>query len=686
MIRISAVALYLIVATLFPLRAQTDQGGPDGFGYYYESSQDPGDTIRFSWLDPARHTPITCWTPDPDDGWAIIHLPGRFPFYGDTLDSIIVCTNGFLQYPTTSTSHLNMPLPVSSIPFLVAAFWDDLSPAAAGQVLHYDDPAGTFTAITWQDVVRFGTSETVTCQVLMFADGRLRLNYLKVPPNSRFSTIGIQGNSGAGGHYLEYVCDGWPSAHVPQESSSVVFFVRRLENDVGIQRLSSPVGWVPPGQQVPVATTVRNYGLSSAAFSVRALILRGRFPHDTLFERGLTVTGLAPGDTAPCYFGDFLTSPNPDSWRVITFTLLPGDQYPRNDTACGVAFSVPPAFGSVLESWDFPTLGSGFNLAGISFRADSGRFYVAVNDPGRIYSFPSAEPTALRQEPFELQSFFGDDIIWGVAWDDLQPGFWLAHVSNHDSGCILARYSPDGTFTGDTWEFAEVTPDAWLAGIDCGPDNTLYATSVGAGNHIYHLDPTNRTVLGRLTGPSVSWRACSYVGDHEFHLLTGGWNDHQVVQLNRAGSVIRYASTPDLADLDVYQPSSPPVDSFIWAYSTRNNELNTIAKVSLGLLWSGIGISEPEEVPAPTPALFVTPNPVTGSRATVRHSLADLPGRFELRDVTGSLVAAGPLVSREVVLPLTQTNGTRLASGIYLLRLSTRKATVTHKLVVAIGD
>ncbi|MEO0077659.1 MAG: hypothetical protein ABIK86_01480, partial [candidate division WOR-3 bacterium] len=316
-----------------PVQAQPDCGGPDGFGYYYESSQDPNDTVQFSWLDPAGHTLIADWTPDPDDGWARIPLPGGLPFYGDTLDSMVVCTNGFIEHPTTSTNYLNLPLPMHSIPSLIAVFWDDLCPAASGAVLRYDDPAGAFTAVTWRDVVRYGTTETLTCQVILFANGHIRMNYLRVPADSRSCTIGIQGNSGVGNCFLEYVFSGQPVVHVPHDSTSIVFFVRRLENDVGIHQVTSPSGWIPSGRQVPVSATVRNYGMNPATFPVRALVLRKRFPHDTLFDRSLTVTGLTPGDTFHCYFGDFLTSPNLDSWRVVIKTGLPGDQYSPNDTA-----------------------------------------------------------------------------------------------------------------------------------------------------------------------------------------------------------------------------------------------------------------------------------------------------------------------------------------------------------------
>jgi len=683
-----AVLLSVLTAvTLGP--GQQDQGGPDGFGYYFESTQDPTDTIHFFWLDPTGHEPITNWTPNPDDGWARIPLPYRFPFYGDTLDSVIVCTNGFLEFPVTFSSYLNQPLPAQSFPSLIALFWDDLCPNRSGSVRVHNNGTERFTSITWHNVIRFNTSETLSCQLLLYADGQIRMNYFRIPATANSNTIGIQGHSGQSGHYLQYVCDGEPEHHLPEDSTAIRFFVRRLTHDVGTYRVVTPQGWIPANSQCPVSAIFKNYGLTTENFPVHSWIVRTRLPYDTLFYSTTTVPDLEPGDTIVCYFGDFLTGPSPDSWFVQFRSDLANDMYRRNDTCRVSASSFPPRFGTPLASWNFPELGDGMNLSGITYRSDSNRFYVAVNESSHIISFPARGPdSGLRTEPFQLQNFFGDDWVWGIAWDDAEPGFWLTHISAHGSGCILARYHPDGTFTGDTWGLAEIEPGVWFAGIDQGPDNQLFATAVGGHNRIYCLDPRTKSVAWFLNGPTASYRACCYLGDHNAYLLSGGWNDNNLVKLDITGNIVQSAYLPDLADLDVYHPARPFPDSIVWAYLTKNNYENTIQQVSIGTVWANIGLADHLPDDRPLPSFVTLPNPTRGNSVPVRLGPIPANAHLSLWDATGRLLNSVTLsqpirANTTITLPLTDTKGRYLPAGIYLLRLATGKRTYTTKLVLA---
>ena len=55
------------------------QGGPDGYGYRWIDSDEPGGPT-FNWFDISTiGTPITTWTGSDDDGHAIIPLPFSFP-------------------------------------------------------------------------------------------------------------------------------------------------------------------------------------------------------------------------------------------------------------------------------------------------------------------------------------------------------------------------------------------------------------------------------------------------------------------------------------------------------------------------------------------------------------------------------------------------------------------------------
>ena len=677
--RLIALALFAGSATVSAF-----QGGPDDYGYYWESTQDPGDTITFHWIDPSGHAPLTGWYPNDDDGWVKIALPGRFPFYGDTLDTLIVCSNGFFQSPFTFTSYLNQALPVSRFPNLIAAFWDDLSPVASGSVRRFDDPGGAFTVLTWLDVVRFDTHDTLSFQVLLNADGTIRINVLRAPATANSSTIGIQGHSGLHGHYLEYLFDGTPAGHLPEDSLSLRFYLRRLSHDVGALRALTPTGWVPANSQVPVTGRFKNYGHSVETFTVTAMLVRAHLPHDTAYSGSRTVTDLAPGDSASCYFGDWLTPPSPDSWHYVLRTHLGGDMLPGNDTLRVLTSTAPLPFGTAIGSWGFPALGDGMNLTGICYQPDTNRFYFAAISPNRVFSFdggsPDPDPVL---EAFDLQDFFGDDLIWGIMWDPATADFWVGHVSNGSSGCMAARYHADGTFAGDTWNLGAIEPGVWFAALARGPLGTGFAVAVGGDNHIYQLDLQARSVIRTFGSPAASYRACSYLGDHGCYVVAGGWNQEALVKLGPYGAELGSAACPDLADLAVYYPEEPCRDSLVWAYATISNLDNTIRRISLGSVWANVGIAAG---PLPRRRRFrVGPNPV---RSGALLSLPGLPttGTLRLWDAAGRLVRSERLSPHaRPAWSATDACGRDLASGIYLLTLSNASANLTCKLVVLAG-
>jgi hypothetical protein len=657
----------------------SDAGGPDGFGYCFETTQDLGDTIQFSWIDPSTHPVLTDWHPNPDDGWTRIALPFGLPFYGDTLDSIVVCTNGFIEFPTTFTSYANSSLPVSSIPGLIAAFWDDLSPAQSGCVRRWDDMANHATVITWDNVVRFNTCDTLSFQVVLAADGRIQINVLQAPGVPNSATVGIQGNSGADGWYLEYVCDSLPGQHVLADRTSIRFSVRRFAHDVGVLEAGTPQGWVPVNSQMPVTATFRNFGTNTETFTVSASVVHVHFPFDTGYTCTRQVAGLAPFETAGVYFGDWLVPPSPDSWKVVFRTNLPGDEFPYNDSSRCLTTSVPPALGSVLGSWDLSDLGDGMNLAGITHRADSNRFYFTCLDPNRVYSFtPDGPGVDLRQEPFQLQNFFGDDAAWGIGWDERDSCFWISHSSTYGPGCIAARYKPDGSFTGDTWNLGNLEPGVWFAGLDITREGLCHAVEVGGGNRVYKLDFGVKGVLGYLPGPVASWRACAYVGDRECYLLAGGWNQNALCRLSSSGEVIETASLPGLADLDVYRPESLSRDSLVWAYVTVSNNENTIRRISAGRTWATVALGDGPAVAGPQFALAVSPNPCRGSTVLrLMTGTRDIATALRVFDASGRLVRSVPVRTSSFALRTSD-----LAAGIYLLTATTPRGNLSQKLAV----
>jgi hypothetical protein len=202
-------------------RSRTTTGSdPDGFGYVYESSQEP-DTLAFAWFEPAGGAVIDNWDPNPDEGTSRRRLPFKFNFYGDSTDRIYVCTNGYLQ-TSNSIAGLNFPLPYDGITDLIAPFWDDLSLRDAGMV--YENFTSEQAIYTWVDAARAQPDTgRLTFQVVIEHGGNVRFNYLKVAADATSSTVGIQGNDGSWNWDQEYVYNADPLKHVPTDSTSILF-------------------------------------------------------------------------------------------------------------------------------------------------------------------------------------------------------------------------------------------------------------------------------------------------------------------------------------------------------------------------------------------------------------------------------------------------------------------------------
>jgi len=208
---------------------------PDSFGYFYESTQEPGDTVTFSWIDPAGGTQLTGWAPSADDGIVSRTLPFAFKFYttgAPNITQINVCTNGFLE-TSTVTTYLNTALPNNTIQNLIAPFWDDMNLTTSGAVYENIGTDASYVVYTYVGVPRYNTTELQTFQVVLYRNtNKIRFNYLDVNGTLNDNTIGIQGATGAGGFYQQYVFGGVPPNHIVADSTSIVFSCDRV---VGIE-------------------------------------------------------------------------------------------------------------------------------------------------------------------------------------------------------------------------------------------------------------------------------------------------------------------------------------------------------------------------------------------------------------------------------------------------------------------
>jgi len=174
------------------------RGGPDAAGYRWIDSDEPGGPA-FDWIDIAGVGTRVFGSAD-DSTATDIALPFPFPFHGTNRTRVNICTNGWLSFSSTLKAFRNVALPDSgaSVPRdLVAPWWDDLDLRAAvgtGRVYHHYD--GTRFIIQWQDCVHYGFGGPYTFQVLLWPDGTLDFQYLRMVPRTDGATIGIQDGTG----------------------------------------------------------------------------------------------------------------------------------------------------------------------------------------------------------------------------------------------------------------------------------------------------------------------------------------------------------------------------------------------------------------------------------------------------------------------------------------------------------
>jgi hypothetical protein len=98
----------------------------DNSGYTWISNLDSAG-LQFNWIDIEQDLYLIVSSNGDDKNWGPFPLSTSFPFYGNSFDSIRICSNGFASFTSPSIKTNNRPLPDLSGQFnLLAAFWDDL--------------------------------------------------------------------------------------------------------------------------------------------------------------------------------------------------------------------------------------------------------------------------------------------------------------------------------------------------------------------------------------------------------------------------------------------------------------------------------------------------------------------------------------------------------------------------------
>jgi hypothetical protein len=171
-----------------------------------------------------------------DDLAASIPIGFTFPFYGVNNSSVFVSSNGLLTFAAGNSGFTNTDLTSTPAQASIAPFWDDLHTgggAAGSNVFSQVTGSGLDQHLTIQwNQVRFfsgGTAgDTITFQAQLYADGRIRFNYLDLVSgsaagnNGASTTVGIKASGVQGPDRLLLAFNNGPNTFVGTGQSTLI--------------------------------------------------------------------------------------------------------------------------------------------------------------------------------------------------------------------------------------------------------------------------------------------------------------------------------------------------------------------------------------------------------------------------------------------------------------------------------
>lgn len=300
--------------------------GPDGFGYYWIDSDEPGGPL-YEWTelegtgtDSGIHV---------DDDAAVVDIGFDFSFYGNVYTQVMIAEDGYLSFADYGGSaYTNQPIPHDAFPNgIIAAFWDDHYTPAGGAILYDTVVVGGQTAfvVEWHEVPLYSdpVGSSLTYQIVLTSDGEVLLRYEAVSGDEgagQSASLGTENADGSDG-----LCVSFNTAYVHDGLSVLVaahpFWLR-------VEPQSGAVG---PGGSQEITVTFDARGLSAGTLSGNILIASNDPDESAL--------GLA----ASLEVLEAVGPPTPDFYASPTAGLAPLD----------VQFSDQSTGDVVAWLWDF---------------------------------------------------------------------------------------------------------------------------------------------------------------------------------------------------------------------------------------------------------------------------------------------------------------------------------------------
>jgi len=190
---------------------EATKGGPDYYGYYWITSDEPGGPV-FNWQD-VSSVGIDIVDSLDDDGFAGPYDIGfDFMYYGISYNQIYIGSNGIIGFAGSGLdTRISRPIPTSAVPNnMLAWFWDDLNPedddnTNASVFIHTDDER---CVIQFEDYPEYHADpgDIITAEVIIRKDGGIRFQYRTIAPGVDINncTVGIENWNGTVGLEVVY--------------------------------------------------------------------------------------------------------------------------------------------------------------------------------------------------------------------------------------------------------------------------------------------------------------------------------------------------------------------------------------------------------------------------------------------------------------------------------------------------
>lgn len=175
--------------------APQPSGGPDHFGYTWTVNN------TLAWIEASAAGTAVSFPTSTNSFSDPQSIGFSFKYYENTYEQVSISSNGFLLFGEQTVSITDAPIPLSISPNnFIAVFADGLNiaPGAVYKLTGGSAP-NRYIVFQWDQVVRKGTSDSLTFEVILYENGNIAMKYKELNGTLDQALIGIEDGDGLDG-------------------------------------------------------------------------------------------------------------------------------------------------------------------------------------------------------------------------------------------------------------------------------------------------------------------------------------------------------------------------------------------------------------------------------------------------------------------------------------------------------